>query len=446
MKFGGTSVGSPERIRSVVNLVNDDKPKIVVLSAMSGTTNALVKISELFYAGNKSAVAEIDQLEDKYKVVVSELYGTEEYRNRGTGLIRERFDLLRSFSRRPFTAVDECTILAQGELLSTALTRLYCEESGIASMLLPALNFMRIDRNGEPDSYYIKEQINRELESCPDVKLFITQGFICRDANGEISNLKRGGSDYSASLIGKAINAEEIQIWTDIDGFHNNDPRYVKNTKAIRELSFSEAAELAYFGAKILHPACVWPAQEANIPLLLKNTMEPEAPGTVISSKAVDEGIKAIAAKDNITAIKIKSGRMLMAYGFLRKVFEVFESYRTPIDMITTSEIAVSLTIDSTVHLDKIIQELQLYGNVGIDRRMTIICIVGNNIMNSKESIAKIFKALKNVPVRMISYGGSRHNISILTDSEYKAEALNRLSEYLFMDEHRSRHKRHSSD
>jgi aspartate kinase len=432
MKFGGTSVGSPERIKSVVNLVNDDKRKIVVLSAMSGTTNVLVKISELFYSGNKDVTAEIDRLENKYATVINELFGTEEYKHKGRKLVKERFDLLRSFYGVAFDAVAERAVLAQGELLSTTLTHLYCEESGINSVLLPALNFMRIDKNAEPDNYYIKEQICRELKSYPEVKLFITQGFICRDANGEINNLKRGGSDYSASLIGKAINAEEIQIWTDIDGFHNNDPRFVENTKAIRELSFDEAAELAYFGAKILHPASVWPAQEANIPLLLKNTMEPQAPGTVISSKTEEEGIKAIAAKDDITAIKIKSGRMLMAYGFLRKVFEVFESYQTPIDMITTSEIAVSLTIDNITHLDRIAQELRLYGNVEIDRNMTIICIVGNNIMNSKDSIAKVFKALDNVPVRMVSYGGSRHNISILTDSEHKADALNQLSKYLF--------------
>jgi aspartate kinase len=432
MKFGGTSVGSPERIKSVVNLVNDDNPKIVVLSAMSGTTNALVRISELFYAKKQDVSAEIDQLENKYKNVADELFDTEKYRDKAVELIKSRFDLLRGFSADSFTLTEENTVLAQGELLSTALTRLYCEESGIDAVLLPALNFMRIDRSGEPDDYYIKEQICRELEQYPDTKLFITQGFICRDAHGEINNLQRGGSDYSASLIGQAINAKEIQIWTDIDGFHNNDPRFVENTKTIRELSFDEAAELAYFGAKILHPASVWPAQKANIPVLLKNTMEPEAPGTVISSAAVAEGIKAIAAKDNITAIKIKSGRMLMAYGFLRKVFEVFESYQTPIDMITTSEIAVSLTIDNTAHLDGIVRELKLYGNVEIDGNMTIICIVGNNIMHSKDSISKVFKALDKVPVRMVSHGGSRHNISILTDSEHKSEALNQLSKYLF--------------
>jgi aspartate kinase len=431
MKFGGTSVGSPERIKSVVNLVNDGNPKIVVLSAMSGTTNSLVKISELI-SDKQDVSSEINLLEDKYKKVADELYSAEEYKIKGIELIKKHFDLLRKFSADTFSVVEERTILAQGELLSTALTQLFCEESGIGSILLPALNFMRIDRNNEPDNYYIKEQICRELEKYPDIKLFITQGFICRDAHGEINNLKRGGSDYSASLIGQAINAKEIQIWTDIDGFHNNDPRVVENTKAIRELSFDEAAELAYFGAKILHPASVWPAQEANIPVLLKNTMAPDAPGTVISSKTTEEGIKAIAAKDDITAIKIKSGRMLMAYGFLRKVFEVFESYQTPIDMITTSEIAISLTIDNTAHLDKIVQELRLYGVVEIDKNMTIICIVGNNVMHSKSSISKVFEALDKVPVRMVSYGGSRHNISILTDSAHKSEALNQLSKYLF--------------
>jgi aspartate kinase len=432
MKFGGTSVGAPERIKSVVNLVNDGNRKIVVLSAMSGTTNALVKISELFYSASKDVNAEIDRLENRYETTVNELYSTDKFRSKGRELIRRHFDLIRSFCNRTFTRVDECEVLAQGELLSTALTQLYCEESGIVSILLPALNFMRVDKNGDPDSFYIKEQIRRELKSHQDVMLFITQGFICKDMQGEISNLKRGGSDYSASIIGKAVDADEIQIWTDIDGFHNNDPRFVENTKPVRELSFNEAAELAYFGAKILHPASVWPAQEANIPILLKNTMNPDAPGTLISSNAKQEGIKAIAAKDDITAIKIKSGRMLMAYGFLRKVFEVFERYQTPIDMITTSEIAVSLTVDDTAHLDKIVEELRLYGDVVVDTNMTIICIVGNNVMQSKESVSRLFKALDRVPVRMISHGGSRNNISILTDSQHKVEALNLLSQSLF--------------
>lgn len=433
MKFGGTSVGSPERIKSVVNLVNDSKPKIVVLSAMSGTTNTLVKIVQALFDGNeKEATREIDALESKYRATVDELYSDERSKNKAGKLLEEHFALLRDLSGLPFGSKEERIVLARGELLSTAMMQILCEELGIVSALVPALDFMRIDRNGEPDYYYIKELLRREMEKHPDVKLFITQGFICRNATGEIDNLKRGGSDYSASLIGQASEAKEIQIWTDIDGFHNNDPRYVSNTKAIRELSFDEAGELAYFGAKILHPASVWPAREANIPLLLKNTMAPEAPGTLISSRTAGEGIKAIAAKDNITAIKIKSGRMLMAYGFLRKVFEIFERRQTPIDMITTSEIAVSLTIDNTSRLDEIVAELQDYGHVEIDGNMTIICIVGNNIMNCKGSVSKVFTALDDVPVRMVSYGGSRHNISILTDSLHKAEALNRLSEHLF--------------
>jgi aspartate kinase len=433
MKFGGTSVGSPERIKSVVNLINNETPKIVVLSAMSGTTNTLVKIAGLFYDRKQTeAVAEIDILQNKYEKVAEELFDSNESKNEAAEFIKQRFDLMRGFALKVFSISDEKTILAQGELLSTTLTHIYCKEKGIASVLVSALNFMRVDRTGEPDTYYIREQINRELNEYPDAKLFITQGFICRNVTGETDNLKRGGSDYSASLIGQAVNAEEIQIWTDIDGFHNNDPRYVTNTKAIRELSFDEAAELAYFGAKILHPASVLPAQVANIPVLLKNTMSPEAQGTIISSQTKGEGIKAIAAKDDITAIKIKSGRMFMAYGFLRKVFEIFESYQTPIDMITTSEIAVSLTVDSTVHLDRIVAELKNYGSVEVDRNMTIICIVGNNVMTSKDSISKVFKALNDVPVRMVSYGGSRHNISILTDSAHKNEALNSLNGYLF--------------
>jgi aspartate kinase len=392
-----------------------------------------VKIAGYLYnKKQEEATSEIKCLEDKYLKVADELYSTENAKIKGREIIKNHFGQLLGFSANLFTIFEERIILAQGELLSTALMQLYCEEAGIAAELLPALNFMRIDRNGEPDNYYIKEQIGRELEKYPDTKLFITQGYICRNVSGGIDNLKRGGSDYSASLIGKAIEADEIQIWTDIDGFHNNDPRFVNNTKAISELSFDEAAELAYFGAKILHPASVWPAQEANIPVLLKNTMDTAAKGTLISSKTGGEGIKAIAAKDDITAIKIKSGRMLMAYGFLRKVFEIFESYQTPIDMITTSEIAVSLTIDDTAHLEKIAEELRHYGTVEIDTNMTIICIVGQNIMHSKDSISKVFNALDKVPVRMISYGGSRHNISILTDKEHKSEALNQLHVHLF--------------
>lgn len=433
MKFGGTSVGSPERIRSVIELIKDERPKIVVLSAMSGTTNSLVQIAELYYAKKQTeAVDTVNTLHEKYKKVVNELYATEKYKEKANKALSEHFELLRNFTSELFTIFEERIILAQGELMSTKMVQLYTEELGINTVLLPALSFMRTDRNSEPDDYYIKELINREVASHPNCKLFITQGYICRNAYGEIDNLKRGGSDYSASLIGKGIGAEEIQIWTDIDGFHNNDPRVVENTKAIRNLSFEEAAELAYFGAKILHPASVWPAQEANIPVRLKNTLDPQAEGTLISGAQQAEGIKAIAAKDNITAIKIKSGRMLMAYGFLRKVFEVFESYRTPIDMITTSEIAVSLTIDDVTHLDKIRNELRTYGKVEVDTDLTIISIVGNNIMNCKDSLAKIFTALNTIPLRMISYGGSRHNVSVLVENKYKENALRLLSEHLF--------------
>lgn len=433
MKFGGTSVGSPERIKSVINLVKDERPKIVVLSAMSGTTNSLVKIAEHLYAKQqKEATGVINDLEQKYYAVIGDLYSTEVYKQKVAELIQSHFNLLRSFSTDLFTLFEERTILAQGELMSTAMVHFYAEENKIPSVLLPALNFMRTDRNGEPDDYYIKEQLKRELAQYPDNKLFITQGYICRNASGEIDNLKRGGSDYSASLIGKGAGADEIQIWTDIDGFHNNDPRVVENTSPVGFLSFDEAGELAYFGAKILHPASVWPAQDANIPVRLKNTLDPSAAGTLISTQTSGEGIKAIAAKDDITAIKIKSGRMLMVYGFLRKVFEVFESYRTSIDMITTSEIAISLTIDDTTHLEKITQELLHYGHVEVNKNMTIISIVGNNVSNCKDSLAKIFSALNDIPLRMISYGGSRNNISVLVEYEYKERALKALSKHLF--------------
>lgn len=432
-KFGGTSVGTAERMKSVATLINDGRPKIVVLSAMSGTTNALVKIAELLYSKQtEDAKKLIGELENNYYKVVDELYATPEYKEKGKQLIKQHFEHLRSFTIDLFTIHEERTVLAQGELISTALFQFYLSEMGVKSVLLPALNFMRTDRTGEPDIYFIKELLTREINLHLNNNLFITQGYICRNAYGEIDNLKRGGSDYSASLMGEAIKAEEIQIWTDIDGFHNNDPRIVENTQPIRHLSFDEAAELAYFGAKILHPASVLPAQEANIPVRLKNTLEPNAEGTLISQNTDGKGIKAIAAKDDITAIKVKSGRMLMAYGFLRKVFEIFESYRTPIDMITTSEIAVSLTIDDTKHLDKIIDELRNYGAVETDKNMTIVCIVGNNISEDETTAAKVFNALAGIPMRMISYGGSRHNISVLIENAYKKQALEQLSQYLF--------------
>ncbi len=356
LKFGGTSIGSVEKIKSVAKLILDDKPKIVVLSAMSGTTNNLEKITKSLYNNKvKKAKELISILAKKYYKLVEELFADNNYKNKGKDLVKQHISFIKSFTLDMFTLFEEKAIMAQGELLSTALLHYYIKSQNKKSALLPSLNFMRIDKNHEPDEYYIKENIKRELEKYPNNKLFITQGYICRNAYGEIDNLKRGGSDYSASLIGVAINAKEIQIWTDISGFHNNDPRFVKNTKPIKKLSFDEAAELAYFGAKILHPSSILPAKIANVPVRLKNTMKPLNDGTLITSNVTDGGIKAVAAKDDITAIKVKSSRMLMAYGFLRKVFEVFERYKTPIDMITTSEIAVSVTIDNTLYIDEII-------------------------------------------------------------------------------------------
>jgi aspartate kinase len=425
LKFGGTSIGTAERFKAVAKLVCNGEKKIVVLSAMSGTTNSLVEIANKLYTKhNDSAIELIDKLEKNYSKVVDELYTDKEIKQKGFELIKYHFDFIRSFTQDLFTTHEERAVLAQGELISTALFHSYLTEQNIETVLLPALNFMRIDTNSEPDNYYIKENLNRELVQHKDCNLFITQGYICRNLYGEIDNLKRGGSDYTASLIGVAVDADEIQIWTDVDGFHFNDPRYVDDTHPIPQLSFDEAAELAYFGAKILHPSSVFPAKQSNIPVRLKNTINPNESGTIITSEAKGKGIKAIAAKDGITAVKIKSGRMLLAYGFIRKVFEVFERYKTPIDMITTSEIAVSVTIDNKTHLDKVVEELKSYGVVEINEQMTIICLVGHNIIEQKGYINKVFVALKDFSIRMISYGGSRHNISVLVNSDDKKEAL----------------------
>ena len=432
LKFGGTSVGSAERMKEVARLFSNDEKQtslparqVIVLSAMSGTTNVLVQIAEQLYAKkNVKANQLINQLEKKYKQVISELFIASELINDAASLIDSHFNYIKSFTQDLFTIHEERAILAQGELISTALLQLYLQEQKLDSVLLPALNFMRIDTNGEPDNYYIKENLQRELEQYPNNSLFITQGYICRNLYGEIDNLKRGGSDYTASLIGVAVNAEEIQIWTDISGFHNNDPRYVEDTFPIKQLSFDEVAELAYFGAKILHPSSVLPAKLANIPVRLKNTMKPKDPGTLISGESNGKGIKAVAAKDGITAIKIKSGRMLLAYGFLRKVFEVFERFKTPIDMITTSEVAVSVTIDDTTYLSEITEELKYYGAVEVDPEQSIICVVGENLIEQKGIVHKTLEALKNINIRMISYGGSRHSISILVNATNKKEAL----------------------
>jgi aspartate kinase len=433
LKFGGTSVGSAERIRALVQLFNNDVPKIVVLSAMSGTTNSLVEISNALYAKNLDKAKElIDALEANYKEVIKQLYASEKALNKGLELVETCFNDLRVFIKDTFSVKEERAILAQGELLSTAMLHFYLEEIGVHSVLLPALNFMRIDENEEPDFKYIETYIQIELAKHPDAKLFITQGYICRNAFGDIDNLKRGGSDFTATLVGAATNSDEIQIWTDIDGMHNNDPRIVDNTHPIAQLSFDEAGELAYFGAKILHPTCIYPAKMKNIPVRLLNTMQPEAKGTVITSKSSVDNIKAVAAKDGITAINIKSGRMLMAYGFLRSVFEIFERYKTSIDMITTSEVAVSLTIDNTQYIDAIVKELEEFCSVKVDENLTIVCIVGNFGAEKQGYAFRIFDALKHIPIRAISYGGSENNVSVIIDTKLKKDALLALNKGLF--------------
>lgn len=434
LKFGGTSVGSAERMQALVKLVVNSEPKVVVLSAMSGTTNSLVEISEALYKKDTAKANElITKLEDKYKSEISKLYKTDEFKKKAGDLIIHHFNYLRAFTLDMFTANEEKAVLAQGELLSTAMFQFYLSEQNIKSVLLPALNFMRIDENEEPDLKYIETNINTELKKYPGENLFITQGYICRNEFGEIDNLKRGGSDYTASIIGAALHASEVQIWTDIDGMHNNDPRFVNKTHPINELSFDEAAELAYFGAKILHPTCILPAQKRNIPVRLKNTMQPEAPGTLIAGNvSTGVGLKAVAAKDGIIAINIKSDRMLLAHGFLRAVFEIFERYKTSIDMITTSEIAVSLTIDNSKHLKEIRKELEEIANVLIEENQTIICVVGSLPKESTGYGYKVLAALKDIPLRMVSYGGSPNNISVLIDGKLKKDALMALNKGLF--------------
>lgn len=432
LKFGGTSVGSAERIQGVAKLITDNEPKIVVLSAMSGTTNTLVEIADCLYCNEKKKALEIIQnLEVNYYIVITELFSTEKYIHKSKEFIQTIFTYLRSFVNKDFYPLQEKAVLAQGEIMSTTLLHYYLEECNIPNTLLSALEYMRIDKDCEPDYFYIRQNLQRELAQPGIENLIITQGFICRNAYGEIDNLKRGGSDYSAALIGAAIHSDEIQIWTDIDGFHNNDPRIVDNTKAIRQLSFDEAAELAYFGAKILHPSSVQPAKKENIPVRLKNTLNPQDEGTLITAENTKGNIKAVAAKSGITAIKIKSTNMLLAYGFIRKVFEVFEAWKTPIDMIATSEVAISLTIDCTAQLDNILKDLEKYGTIEVDRNMAIICIVGDCSAGKSGLGAQVLTALAEVPLRMISYGGSEHNISVLVKEEDKKKAMIDLSRKL---------------
>ncbi|MBQ4278046.1 MAG: aspartate kinase [Bacteroidaceae bacterium] len=433
LKFGGTSVGTPQRMKDVVKLITDGEQKIVVLSAMSGTTNMLYEISDYLHKKNPVGANEnINQLEEKYFQHVDDLYTTEEYKKKATEFLQQEFDYIRSFTKGIFTMFEEKIIVGQGEILSTNMVALYMQEQGINSALLPALEFMRTDKNGEPDLEYIREKLKLIMSEEEEHEIYITQGFICRNAYGEVENLQRGGSDYSASLIGAAIGASEIQIWTDIDGMHNNDPRIVDKTSPVGQLSFEEASELAYFGAKILHPTCIQPAKFAGIPVRLLNTMDPSAPGTIISNKTQRGTIKAVAAKDNITAINITSSRMLLAYGFLRKVFEIFESYKTSIDMVTTSEVGVSVSIDNTTNLSQILNELKKLGTVTVDVDMCIICVVGDLDWHNIGFESLATETMKEVPVRMISYGGSNHNISFLVAAADKKKALQSLSNHLF--------------
>ena len=434
LKFGGTSVGSPQRMQDVSKLITEDgQSKSVVLSAMSGTTNTLVEISDYLYKKNPDGANEIiNQLERKYLKHIDELYTKEESKAKTRELLTQEMNYLRSFTKELFTSFEEKSIVAQGEMLSTNMVVNYMQEQGIKAVLLNALDFMRTDKNSEPDPIYIKEKLQAIMEKNEGQQVYITQGFICRNAYGEIDNLQRGGSDYTASLIGAAIGAEEIQIWTDIDGMHNNDPRVVDKTEPVHQLHFEEAAELAYFGAKILHPTCVQPAKYAGIPVRLLNTMQPDAEGTTISNATEYGKIKAVAAKDNIIAIKIKSSRMLLATGFLRKVFEIFESYQTPIDMVCTSEVGVSMSIDNSAHLGEIVDELKKYGTVTVDTGMCIICVVGDLDWSNIGFETMVMDAMKNIPVRMISYGGSNYNISFLIREEDKKRALQSLSNNLF--------------
>ena len=431
MKFGGTSVGSASRMQAVARLVTDAGCNLVVLSAMSGTTNTLEEIVAYLYNRNADGAKDtISRLEAKYQKTLQELYATEEAREQCGAHIRSVFDGLRALTRELFGPVQEKMVLAQGELLSTKMMELYLKEQGVKVLLLPALDFMRLDLQGEPDQDYIREHLLPLLEA--DADLFLTQGYICRNAHNEVDNLQRGGSDYTASLVGAAIGAEEIQIWTDIDGMHNNDPRVVKETRAVRHLHFDEAAELAYFGAKILHPTCIQPAKYANIPVRLLNTLEPSAPGTIIDNRPDPGTIKAVAAKDNIAVIKIKSSRMLLAHGFLRKVFEIFESFRTSIDMICTSEVGVSMSIDDTRFLNEIVHHLKKYGTVSVDLDMCLICVVGDMDWENVGFESKVLAAMKEIPVRMVGYGGSNYNISFIVKEEDKKRALQALSNQLF--------------
>lgn len=432
LKFGGTSVGSVANMEQVREVITDNEKKIVVLSAMSGATNALVEIAENIQNGNKNkAQQNITVLHRKHNAVVNELFDQSEKKQIISNYIDKIFRFLENSVSKKYSALLANEILAQGELLSTYIFTEHLRQKSINARLLPALEFMRVDKDNEPDMFYIQQNLNRLIKESVPADIYVTQGFICLNANGNVANLQRGGSDYTATIIGAATNADEVQIWTDIDGVHNNDPRFVNNTQAISNLSFEEAAELAYFGAKVLHPQTVMPAREANIPVRLKNTMNPSSQGTTITDKVTDEGIKAIAAKDGITAVKIKSARMLLAHGFLKRVFEIFEKHETAIDMITTSEIAVSLTVDDNSKLSEIVLEIERFATVRVDENQSIICLVGHSIAKD-ENTHKLFQILQDISVRMISYGGSSNNISLLVNTSDKVKTLQKLHQYVF--------------
>ncbi len=434
LKFGGTSVGSAERMQLVSEIITaTSEPKVIVLSAVSGTTNKLVAIGDLLLSKKQVEASElIEKLYSEYQIFITKLLSKSKQVESAKKVVENSFVLMRNYLNYPFGRSKNNELVAQGELLSTNLFNLFLEENGIKSKLLLALDFLHLNSKGEPVVKDMAEKLNSRLKENNDHQLFITQGFICLNNEGDIDNLKRGGSDYSASLIGAALKADEIQIWTDIDGMHNNDPRIVETTKAIKHLSFDEAAELAYFGAKILHPATILPAQEAAVPVRLKNTMEPQAEGTLIDKNIEDRSVKAVAVKDGITAIKIKSSRMLLAHGFLLKIFQIFDFYKTPIDLVTTSEIAVSLTIDDTTHLKELVKELEQLGVVEVDGSHSIICLVGNYILKNSEVIKNLFHSLEELPVRMISLGGSKNNISVLVNTEYKLKALQNINQGVF--------------
>lgn len=437
MKFGGTSVGSVLRMQQVANLILDEQPKVVVLSAMAGTTNALVEIADALYKDDsEKALQLISNLTVKYEEVVMELFNDETHLAKGQLIVRSHMEYLKSFTEDLFTVNEEKAILAQGELLSTALFHTFLTANNIAARLLPALDFMRLNADGDPDYPQIQRLLQQQL-AAEALPIVITQGYICRNAFGEVDNLQRGGSDFTATIIGAVLKAKEIQIWTDIDGMHNNDPRVVSNTFPITELSYDEAAELAYFGARILHPSCVQPAQKANVPIRLLNTMQPEAGGTIIHAIRTNRPVTAIAAKDGITVISIRSGRMLQAYGFLRAVFEVFERYRTPIDMIATSEVGVSLTIDNATYLNEMLDELADYGTVEFEAKQTIVCVVGDFSRNRQDEAFRVLEALKDIPLRMVAYGGSENNISVVVPEHMKAQAMKALNVKLFNTENR---------